>query len=43
MGLGITKVDIDSLGMANVKNTIGFWRESGSNLALGSTKMFLKI
>lgn len=30
--LGIAKVEIDGFGMSNMQDSIGFWREPGTNL-----------
>ena len=34
--LGITKVEVDGLGMSNVQDAIGFRRESGDDLGGGA-------
>lgn len=33
--LGIAKIEIDCFGMSNVQDSIGLWREPGTNLRLG--------
>ena len=41
--LGIAKIEIDCFGMSNVQDSIGFWREPGTNLRVGEWEQRMQV